>query len=80
MEDDSSIKRYSMSTAWDISTATQDQSLSLGSGYAVQISLSEDGKHIFYGRYETYDRLWSYDLTTARDLTTATNQKSYYAS
>lgn len=80
-EDDHSIKRYSMSTAWDISTATQDQSLSFNTSYVYQISFSEDGKHISYGRGENnIFYLWSYDLATARDLTTATNQKSYYVS
>lgn len=78
-ENDHSIKRYTLSTPRDISTATQDQSLPLGNYYICNVCLSEDWKHIYYGKYSgSQDTLYSYDLSTAYDLTTATNQKNIY--
>ena len=69
-----SVLRYSLSTAWDISTATQDQTLSRTSPRDRWLYITPDGKSLYIGRVthnsETPD-VELYSLSTAWDLSTA---------
>lgn len=77
-ESGNKITRYTLGTPRDISTATLDtgQSLSIPSNFALNVSLSEDGRYIRFGNWSM---VYQYELTTPYDLTSATNQKSISA-
>jgi len=77
------VFQYSLSTAWDVSTATYDSvSYSNGSvtnGYGLQFN--DDGTKMFLQAYED-DRIYEHTLSTAWDLSTASynNNNLYYGS
>jgi hypothetical protein len=76
-EDGNNIVRYSLSTPWDISTASQDSGQVLNvdsSRFADNVCLSDDGDYIWFGVNNRY-KIIQYELTTPFDLTTATNKK-----
>ena len=68
------VLRYSLSTAWDLSTATQDQILSRTSQRDRWLYITPDGKSLYIGRV-TYGsetpNVELYSLSTAWDLSTA---------
>lgn len=67
-----SVYQYSLSTAWDISTASYDsQSVSVsGSVNLGGFTFNSDGTKLFMGG-DTYSVVLQYDLSTAFDLSTA---------
>ena len=71
--DTSTISTFDLSTAWDISTASNaSKNLTL----AVDVSnigfiLSDDGTHLYYGTDLAPDRIFNYVLTTPWDVTSA---------
>ena len=76
-ENGNNIVRYTLSTPRDISTASQDvgQSLSVGSHFAINPCLTDNGDYIYF-MVDTQKKILEYQLTTPFDLTTATNQKT----
>ena len=73
-ENGNTILRYTLSTAWDISTAAQDQSISL-TYFTPIVNFSEDWKYLFYWWRNTstyYTYIYRAELSTAWDLTTIT--------
>lgn len=67
------ILRYSLSTAWSISTAAQDQYIDRGGSNADRwLYITPDGKNIYiWTRSWSSDGLVKYTLSTAWDLSTA---------
>jgi len=67
-----SVYQYSLSTAWDISTASYDsESVSVsGSANLGGFTFNSDGTKLFMGG-DTYSVVLQYDLSTAFDLSTA---------
>lgn len=68
-----SIHEYTLSTGWDISTASFNQTLSISaySGAPEGLDFSDDGTEAYVaGR--TYNRIVKYALSTAWDISTAT--------
>ena len=75
------VFQYSLSTAWDISTASYD-SISYSNGSitnAYTIQFKPDGTKLFIQAYED-DRVYEHTLSTAWDLSTASynNNNLYY--
>ena len=67
------VGEYSMSTAWDVSTASYVDAFSLSSqtGYGVQgLAFNTDGTKMFVGSYNT-DSVHEYTLSTGWDVSTA---------
>lgn len=65
------IKRYTLSTARDISTATNDQNISRNQGWDRGLYITPDGKNIYVGTAWSTHQVEKYILSTAWDLTTA---------
>ena len=72
------IHEYSLSTGWDVSTATFVQSLSVTAQEQVPqgISFKPDGSKMFIDGYLS-DSVNEYNLSTAWDISTATFVKSF---
>ena len=72
------VYQYSMSTAFDVSTATYDSksvSVSIRDTNPANLIFNPDGtKFFFSGR--SSDRIWEFNLSTAWDVSTATYQSS----
>lgn len=69
------IYQYSLSTAWNVSTASYVRSFAsnhLGSGASVSIFFKDNGYKLWIME-QTYDKIHSYTLSTAWDLSTASN-------
>jgi DNA-binding beta-propeller fold protein YncE len=73
------IKRYDLSTPWDISTATYINNFSTSDFYGDDVFLSEDGTKV-YATDHKYDKIFEYTLSTPWDLTTATQNTSFSTS
>ena len=77
------VFQYSLSTAWDVSTASYDSvsysNSSVTNAYAIQFK--PDGTKLFIQAYED-DRIYEHTLSTAWDLSTASynNNNLYYGS
>tara|TARA_R100001129_G_C5323953_1_gene248279 strand:- start:1540 stop:4545 length:3006 start_codon:yes stop_codon:yes gene_type:complete len=71
------IYKWTMSTAWDVSTATSTQSLNIGAkeAYPEGLALSSDGKNLFHMGNE-YDKINRWAMSTAFDLSTAVWQEA----
>lgn len=65
------IKRYTLSTAWDMSTATNDQDISRTAGWDRGIYITPDGLDMYIGTGWSTHQVEKYTLSTAWDLTTA---------
>lgn len=66
------IKEYTLSTAWDLSTVSFSDDLSV-SGNETQVSainISSDGTKIYFSG-QVSDKIWQVTMSTAKDLTTA---------
>lgn len=71
------ILRYTLSTAWSLSTATQDQYIDRGSNADRWLYITPDGKNIYIStRSWSNDGLIKYTLSTAWDLSTAWTEQS----
>jgi hypothetical protein len=67
-----SIKEWSLSTAWDITTATSTGTSGFIAGTALgmkSLSITSDGKNVFVIGIDQ-DRIYNFELTTAWDITT----------
>ena len=80
------VYEYSLSTAWDVSTASFQQSFSIGSQEALPSGIffrndggSEDGKKMYIIGYSG-DDVNEYDLTTAWDISTASYSQNFSVS
>ena len=71
------IYKYTMSTAWDVSTAISSQSLNIGAkeAYPEGLALSSDGKNLFHMGNE-FDKINRWAMSTAFDLSTAVWQEA----
>tara|TARA_R100000808_G_C2153861_1_gene164467 strand:+ start:94 stop:3549 length:3456 start_codon:yes stop_codon:yes gene_type:complete len=71
------VYKYTMSTAWDVSTAISSQSLNIGpkEAYPEGLALSSDGKNLFHMGNE-FDKINRWAMSTAFDLTTAVWQEA----
>ena len=72
-DQNASVYEYNLSTAWDISTASYNQTFWLGPGDSDprKVVFKPDGTRMFMvGRYT--DKIRQYDLSTAWDISTAT--------
>lgn len=68
------IYQYTLSTAFDITTATYDSKsldITAQSSVCVSLRISSDGNNLYVGT-NTGDSIWQYTLSTAYDLSTAT--------
>jgi len=75
------IYQYSLSTAWDLSTASySSKSLDVSAQglYPRNIYLKSDGTKIYYVAYGS-DIVYQYSLGTAWDLSTATYDSKYFS-
>ncbi|MEM4663219.1 MAG: YncE family protein, partial [Candidatus Diapherotrites archaeon] len=73
------VYQYSLSTAWDISTASYDKNFYVGSQdtYPRGLFFSPDGTKMYIlGDYS--DRVYQYSLSTAWDISTASYDKNFY--
>lgn len=71
--DGQAIYKYTLSTAWDLSTATYSQQKATTSYRGRGLYLTTDGKKIFYSWHQNYARSYVCTLSTARDLSTASS-------
>jgi hypothetical protein len=78
----STVRSYTLTTAWDITTATYDNiSVSFngsGESYAYSVRLNPSGTQIYFIGYGA-DDVQVYDLSTAFDITTGTKLGSFDA-
>ncbi len=68
----SNIKEWSLSTAWDITTASSSSTSSSLGGTALgmkSISITDDGKNVFVIGIDQ-DRIYNFELSTPWDITT----------
>jgi sugar lactone lactonase YvrE len=80
------VHEYDLSTAWDVATASFQQSFSVGSQEAIPSDIffrndggSEDGKKMYIVGYSG-DKVYEYDLTTAWDISTASYSQNFSVS
>lgn len=75
-----SVYQYTLSTAWDVSTAayaSKTYSVSAQDTAPTQVNLSADGTKM-YVLGSTGDDIWEYTLGTAWDISTATPVNNFY--
>lgn len=67
------VSEYSLSTAWDVSTASyQNQfSTTTQSAYPSCVSFNDDGTKMYITTYSSSADIFEYDLSTAWDISTA---------
>jgi len=68
----SSLHQFTLSTAWDISTASDDlisYSLASNAGYCQGMCISPDGFHL-YAASDDFNKLFQYDFGVAFDIST----------
>jgi 6-phosphogluconolactonase (cycloisomerase 2 family) len=71
-ENTNTVYQYSLSTAWDISTASYDSvNLSVSDTGLTSISFKTDGTKLYAAGYQN-DTIYEYNLSTAWDLSSAT--------
>lgn len=74
---DRTARQYTLSTPWDISTATyDDESLSLGSANHYDFHVKRDGTKLF-SLNDYQDRVQQYTMSSAWDLSTASAGTNY---
>lgn len=78
-----SVDQYSLSTAWDISTVTNDNvnfSVSSEDGEAASVYFNPDGtKAYVLGTNQSADAVYEYTLSTAWDLSTASYSNTSFS-
>jgi len=67
---------YSLSTAYDLTTKTQEDTLGPFSSATIGITVSYEGDYVFVLDAEVDDLFYRYDLSTPYDLSTATEAQS----
>jgi hypothetical protein len=73
----SDIYQYTLSTAWDISTASYaSKSFAINDGYVAGLWMSGNGKQVYWCNY-TDKTIEGGDLTTAWDISTASESYSF---
>lgn len=72
------VNQYSLSTAWDISTATYSQNFSVASqsGTPMGLFFKEDGLRMYISNY-TEKNISEYTLSTAWDISTASYSQNF---
>jgi len=80
-----SVYRYALSTAWDVTTALYTlQSFYVGAqaSFTEGLFFKPDGSKMYMIGGTTYENVWQYDISTAWDITTASFSypTSYYFS
>lgn len=65
------VLQYTLSTAWDITTATLDKIAEGYPAYSNAIFLSPDGEHVFISNSYSVNTIFQYTLSTAWDISTA---------
>jgi sugar lactone lactonase YvrE len=65
------VYQYTLSTAWDISTASYSSKVSHLVAYTEDIAFSPDGTKIFALETVSYDNVYQYALSTAWDVSSA---------
>lgn len=79
------VARYSMSTPWDVTTASQDQRISvppnMGSGIG-RVSFNPDGTRMYAGQRagSPNENIYQFDLSTPYDLDSLSNAGSFTTS
>jgi len=76
--DDDNVYSYNLSTAYDLGSASYNQSFDV-SGQETQptgVTFNGDGTKMFLVGYD-YDNVYSYDLSTAYDISSASYNKSF---
>ena len=69
--------QYSLSTAWDVSTASYDSvSLANPAGAVTDIFFKPDGTELYFAESTNQSNIYRYTLSTAWDLSTATSTNS----
>ena len=73
------VNEYNLSTAWDISTASHNQSKSVNSeeNYVQCVFFKPDGSKMYVTGFG-YARVHEYDLSTAWDISTASINQNFY--
>ena len=73
------IYEYTLSTAWDISTSSYVQNVSVSSQNASPqgVFFKTDGTKMFVAGSDSTDHIYEYDLSTAFDLSTASFSQSF---
>jgi len=68
---DNTIAKYTLSTAWDLSTATATgDTFQFATAYKWSLAASEDGTKLWYSDYISADGYYEYSMSTAWDITT----------
>lgn len=77
--DESEVNEYSLSTAWDISSATYSQTFSVSSQDVrpQTIRFKPDGTKMYHAG-AINDKVYEYDLSTAWDISTASYNQDFY--
>jgi len=70
------VYEYSLSTAWDISTASYDQNFSTGSTQPTGLFFKDDGSKMYVCNFSS-DRVTSYSLSSAWDISTASSVNEF---
>ena len=65
------VKRFDLSTAWDITTSSYNSQYSLGSGSWRQLQFKPDGTAMYLLNDDASEDIREYTLSTAWDITTA---------
>ena len=75
-----SVHQYTLSTAWDLSTASYDNVSfdGLNEGSLTGVTFKPDGLKMYFMGYTT-DKTYEIDLSTAYDLSTATYNNTAYS-
>jgi sugar lactone lactonase YvrE len=74
--DNDKLLQYDLGTAWDITSATNEQSYSTNFLQTAGIDLKGDGTKLFVGS-RTDSKMNSYDLSSSWDITSAGNRQTY---
>lgn len=65
------VREYNLSTAWDISTATLNQTWNRGTSTTISLYISDDGDHVVIG---DYNNVRHFNLGTSWDISTTSFQ------
>jgi len=69
-----SVRKYDLSTAWDLSTAVYNQELNTPSpNWTRWLYVTPDWTKIFISSHQSYSKSWMCTLSTAWDLSTASS-------
>ena len=70
--------QYSLSTAWDVSTASYDNKEVAQNNYPGRLNFQPNGKRMFNNyNYSYSDRVFQFSLSTAWDISSASKDKEF---